>query len=127
MNDIEVNNKKSGILILQNQRGNVEQIRGYPVKNRYKFLVVRLENNLSPMIYLTKAKERLDVFNKRNEWLLKEYFSPKSLEELCKYFQCSRLRYEMCTYLEDPRVIEKVEVSRMILLRSIIKVADNVC
>ena len=32
----------------------------------------------------------------------------------------------MCTFLEDPRVMEKLEVTRMILLRSIMKMADNV-
>ena len=57
MNDIEVNEKKSVILIIHNQRGNEEQIRGYPVKNWYKFLGVRLDYNLSPMIHLIKARE----------------------------------------------------------------------
>ena len=126
LNDIEVNKKKSGILIIQNQRGNEEHIRGYPVKNWYKFLGVRLDYNLSPMIHLTKVRELLDVYTKRNEWLLKEYFSPKSLVQLCQYFQCSRLSYGMCTFFEDPRVMEKLEVTRMILLRSIMKMADNV-
>ena len=56
LNDIEVNKKKSGILIIQNQKSNEEHIRGYPVKNWYKFLGVRLDYNLSPMIHLTKVR-----------------------------------------------------------------------
>ena len=59
MNDIEVNKKKSSILIIQNQRGNEEQIIGYPVKNLYKFLGVRLDYNLSPMIHLNEPESCL--------------------------------------------------------------------
>ena len=35
INDIQVNKKRSGIIIIQNQSSNQEQIRGYPVKNLY--------------------------------------------------------------------------------------------
>ena len=49
---------------------------GYPVKNWYKFLGMRLEHNLSLIIHLMKARELLDLYTLRNEWLLKEYFSP---------------------------------------------------
>ena len=125
-NDIEVNKKKSGILVIQNQRSTVDNYRGYPVKNWYKYLGVRLDYNLSPMTHLIKTKEMLEVYTRRNEWLVKEYFSPKSLMQLCEYFQFSRLGYGMCTFLEDAKVMEKLEVTRMMFLRSMLKFADNV-
>ena len=34
------------------------------------------------MIHLMKARELLDMYTKRNEWLLKEYFSTNSLVQL---------------------------------------------
>ena len=68
----------------------------------------------------------LEVYTRRNEWLLREYLSPKSLLLLCEYFQCSRLSYGMCTFLDDAVVMEKLEVTKMIFIRSMLKFADNI-
>ena len=125
-NDISVNKKKSGLLVIQNNKIDVENIRGYPIKNWYKYLGVRIDYNLSPHTHLVKTKERLEVYIRRNNWLLRDYFSPKSLVQLCDYFQCSRLAYGMCTYLEDPKIMEKLEKTKMMFLRSIMGLKDNV-
>ena len=55
INDIKVNKKKRGNMIIQNQRVNEEQFTGCLVKNWYKFLGVRLANNLSLNIHLMKT------------------------------------------------------------------------
>ena len=87
-NDIAVNKKKSEILIIQNQKGKEEDVGGYPVKNWYKYLGVRLDHNLSTRVHIVKTKEKLEVYVRKNGWILKEYFSLMSLIQLCEYFQC---------------------------------------
>ena len=125
-NDIEVNKKKSGILIIENDNTKLKDYRGYPVKNWYKYLGVRIDYNINPTAHLVMTKERLEIYMKRNNWLLKEYFSPKSLIQLCDYFQCSRLAYGMCVFLDDANIMEKLESIWMMFLRSILGFYDNV-
>ena len=125
-NDIEVNKKKSGILVIQNDNNKEKEYRGYPVKNWYKYLGIRMNKELNPMVHLEETRKRLNVYIKRNEYLINEYFSPKTRVQLCQYFQETRLAYGMCTFLDDKLVVEKLEAIRMTFMRSIMKLASNV-
>ena len=58
-NDISFNKNKSGILIIQNQKGKKDDVGGYPVKNWYKYLGVRLDHNRSPRAHLVKTNKNL--------------------------------------------------------------------
>ena len=45
------------------------------------------------MTHLYNVNKKLSDYLKRNNWLLKTYFSPKSLLLLTNYYQISRLTY----------------------------------
>ena len=65
-NDIEVNKKKSGILVIQNDNNKEKEYRGYQVKNWYKYLGIRMNKELNPMVHLEETRKRLNVYIKRN-------------------------------------------------------------
>ena len=50
-NDIEVNKKKSGILVIQNDKNKEKEYRGYLVRKWYKYLGIRLKKELNPMVH----------------------------------------------------------------------------
>lgn len=107
-------------MVIQNDNTKSTIYRGYPVKNWFKYLGVRLYYYLNLATILVMTRQMLDVYLKRNKWLLEEYFSPKSLIQLCEYFQCSRLAYEICVFLDDADVMKKLESIKMLFLRSIL-------
>ena len=90
-NDVLINKKKSGILVLKRQKNNIDNINDYPIKGNYKYLGAEINNEISPMTHLYIVNKKLSDYLKRNNWLLKTYFSPKSLLLLANYYQISRL------------------------------------
>ena len=96
------------------------------MKNWYKYLGIRMNKELNPMVHLEETRKRLNVYIKRNEYLINKYFSPRTRVQLCQCFQESRLFYVMCTFLDDKLVMEKLEKIRMTFMRSIMKLKCNV-
>ena len=102
LNKVIVNKKKSGILILNRRAyGEDDNIRGYPLKNWYKYLGIAMNYNLDPTNHLYVINRKISEYLVKNRWLMKTYFSPKTLILLANYFQMSRLSYGMCTYLDN--------------------------
>jgi hypothetical protein len=108
-NEIAINKKKSGILIIDQDAGGRFEIRGYPIKLTYKYLGIKLNNSLSPKTGLFELNKRLDVYMGRNKWIIKKYFTPKSLVTLSMYYQYSRIGYGMSCFLDDHDIIDSVE------------------
>ena len=124
--DISINKKKSGILIIQNGKLGRDQINGYPIKKYYKYLGVELDSSLSPKVHLNKVHLKLRTYIDRNQWLIRKYFSPKSLINICNYFQMSRLSYGMCSFLDTPEIMKALETMKMHYLRSMLGFKENI-
>ena len=73
------------------------------------------------MTHLYNVNKKLSDYLKRNNWLLKTYFSPKSLILLANYYQISRL-----TYVYIFRIMESVETTRLKYFISILGTKNNV-
>jgi hypothetical protein len=124
-NRILVNKNKSGIFIFMNKRMGCSEIREYPVVYHYKYLGIMFRYDMDPFDHLVKLDKALVLYIKRNNWLIKKYFTVRSLILLSTYFQMSRIGYGMCLFLHDPRIIQKIERIRMRFIKSVIGVKDN--
>ena len=125
-NYILINKKKSGILVLCNPTNRDTAIEGYPLKNQYKYLGVTLNSYIDPSNHIFNVNRKLSDYIKRNEWLLKSYFSPKSLLLLANYYQMSRLSYGMCIFIDVKEIMESLEKARVKYFRSILGCKDNI-
>ena len=125
-NNIKINKNKSGIIILQHNNNKDKNINGYPLKNQYKYLGITLNYNIDPTNHLYNINKKLSEYLKRNHWLIKKYFSAKSLLEIANYYQISRLTYGMCIFIDEKNIMESLEKARMKYIRAIINSKDNV-
>ena len=119
-NHIAVNRKKSGIMVIHKDTKRWTMFRGYPIVNKYKFLGVTMNQNLNPMESLKNNNARLSVYLKRSTWLMKKYFTPKSLITIHNYFQKSRMVYGMNCYLDMKTIVDKVDVSGLMHTKAIL-------
>ena len=67
------------------------------------------------MNHLYTINKKLADYPKRNNWLMKKYFSPKSLLLIANYYQISRLTYGMCNFIDDKRIMDSLEKARVLL------------
>ena len=125
-NDIAVNKKKSGILIIDQDRGGKKYIKGFPIKVNYKYLGIILNEKLNPIGSLNAVNKKLETYMTRNQWLIKKYFTPKSLVTISLYYQYSRIGYGMACFLDMPDVINKVERFSMKYTKSILGLKNYV-
>ena len=125
-NGIEVNKKKSGILIIDNDRNDMHKHRGYPIKKNYKYLGITINNNISPREGLEQLNKKLEVYLARSTWINRKFFTPKSLMSLAGYYQHSRLVYGMSCFLDDKKLIEYVESGCMKYVKAILGLKNQV-
>ena len=96
-NKIEINKKKSGILAFDNLpklcEGKVYN--DFPLVRNYKYLGVWVNDSITFSYQITKSKDRLRDYCKRNKKLIRTYFSPRSLIKIFNYYQKSRMVYGM--------------------------------
>ena len=104
-NNIIINKNKSGIIILQHNNNKDKNINGYPLKNQYKYLGIMFNYNLDPTNHLYNINRKLSDYLKRNQWLLKKYFSAKSLLQIANYYQISRLAYGMSIFIDEDKIM----------------------
>ena len=124
-NLIKINKNKSGIVVIHNQQVSRTEIRGYPVCKDYKYLGLVLNKEVNPKESIEKAVTKLNTYITRNEWLIKEFFSPKSLIQLTQYFQISRLTYGMNVYLDHSKIIDLVQKATQKFIRSALGLKFN--
>ena len=115
-NEIAVNKKKSGILVIDNDRNDMHQYKGYPVKVTYKYLGMKLNSQLSPVTSLEETKKKLEVYLTRSNWIYKFNLTPKSLINLSMYYQRSRVIYGMSCFLDMKGIIESVKEAILVIL-----------
>ena len=93
-NKIEVNKKKSAVMFLgQDKNCQKTDLRGYSKEKIYKYLGLHIDKDINPEVSLKKQFEKLDEYLVRNKWLIKKYFTPKTLIQISQYFQFSRIGY----------------------------------
>jgi hypothetical protein len=125
-NEIAVNKKKSGILVVDNDKNNMHQYKGYPVKVTYKYLGIKLNSQLSPLTGLEDTKKKLDVYLMKNNWINRHTLTPKSLINLSTYYQRSRVIYGMSCFLDMKGIIESVERGNLKYTKSILGLSNQV-
>ena len=126
VNEIAVNPKKSGIMIVQNDRRDTDNHRGYPIKTTYKYLGIKINSNLDPRIGLEEINSKLEIYLKRNNWINKHNLTPKTLVMLASYYQHSRVIYGMSCFLDKREVIDSVERGNIRYTKSILGLSNQV-
>ena len=104
-NKLLLNKKKRAIMTIGNKLNKWKKYRGFPVVNQYKYLGILINYNLDPIGSIQETLKNLRVYVYRNKWLIKKYFSPKTLIEIAECFQHSRLTYGACVFLPNKKVI----------------------
>ena len=124
-NEIELNKKKSGILIIDDDGKDGDIIKGFPVVTKYKYLGVMLDTKISPKYHITAVKNKLKTYLQRNRMLHKKYFSPYSLIRIVDYFVKSRISYGLCCFLDSPSTMKKLENVLAVHLKGIFGLPVN--
>ena len=115
------------ILIFKNDSKNYKYINDYPVKSFYRYLGVRIDDNLNPRPHLLQVERKLNRYLSRNKQLINQkYFNPKTMVYLAQCFPTSRLSYGMSIFLDKGKIIDTVERLSMKYMKSIVGVDRNV-
>jgi hypothetical protein len=124
-NKIEINHKKSGILIVNGDSDDCNTIFNYPVVNEYKYLGILLNSKLEANYHISKLNNKLSDYFKKNKMLHKQYFTPFSLIRIINYFVKSRLTYGLCCFLYNRTAINKLQHTLISHLKSIFDLVTN--
>ena len=124
-NEIDLNRKKSGIFIIDDDGVDSDMIKGFPTVTKYKYLGVMLDTKISPKYHITTIKEKLKTYLLRNRMLHKKYFSPYSLIRIVDYFVKSRISYGLCCFLDSPSTMKKLENVLAVHLKGIFGLPVN--
>ncbi|MFO0359348.1 MAG: RNA-directed DNA polymerase, partial [Flavobacteriales bacterium] len=119
-NSIEINRKKSGILVIRGH-DEAKSILDIPVVQRYKYLGILIDKQLNCKAHTYEVNKRLQVYVKRNSTLGRKYFSPKSLIRIHNYFHKSRLVYGICAFADLKTPIIKVQSHLMNQIKSLFR------
>jgi hypothetical protein len=119
-NKIEINKKKSGIIIINGDSLDSSCIRDYNVVNEYKYLGIMLNSSLNNYSHINNINEKIKIYLKRNKYLHREYFSVNSLLCIIEYFIKSRLSYGMCCFLNNKKAISSLHKTLMRHIKSIL-------
>ena len=57
---------------------------------------------------LKETSKKIEIYIRRNKWLLKRYFIIKTLIQLCKYFQKSRMNYDATVFLQLNTIVNYI-------------------
>jgi hypothetical protein len=124
-NHIEINYKKSRILIINDNGLNRSTIGGYPVVESYKYLGIDIDSKMKPNNHLRKLNTKLNEYFKRNFMLHKKYFSAFSLIRLIEYFVRSRLSYGMCCFLDQKATMGRIHTTIIKHIKAIFGLPKN--
>ena len=125
LNKIEINRKKSGIIIVNDDGTDPNTIEGHTVVSEYKYLGILLDTKLSPKTHIHSLNRKLKVYLKRNKMLHKRFFTPYSLIRIIDYFVKSRLSYGLSCFLDNESAMRSIEKSLLKHLKSIFDLPEN--
>ena len=118
-NKIAINKKKSGILIINDDAKDCNEIRGFPVVTEYNYLGVLVDSRIKPGRHVAKIREKIKAYLLKNRMLMQKYFTPFSLLRIAEYFVKSRLSYGTSCFLDINLQIEKLNSVLFEHLRSL--------
>ena len=118
-NKININKKKSGILIINDDAKDCSDIRGFPVVTEYNYLGVLIDSHMKPGRHVGKIREKLKVYLRKNRMLQQKYFTPFSLLRISEYFVKSRLSYGTSCFLDMKLQIDKLNSVLLDHLKSV--------
>ena len=119
-NKLILNKKKSAIMYLFNSEIKWKKYLGFPIVKQYRYLGILINNWLNPIGGLKETSKKLEVYIKRNRWLLKRYFSIRTLIQLCEYFQKSRMTYGAAVFLQLNTIVNYIDEVCYRFMRNII-------
>jgi hypothetical protein len=121
-NEIDINHKKSGIMILHRDEGDKrKELLRYPLVNEYKYLGVLINDRMNCPKQIHVIGGRIDKYFSRNKWLIHKYFTTGGLIQIWSLFQKSRLVYGMSTFADDKTRMEELSVSLLKHLKGILR------
>ena len=109
LNGINVNKKKSGIMILKNKIENNDNIDGYPIINKYKYLGIMINDKMTIQSHIGNIDKKLKKYFEKNYILNKRFFSVKSIMLIFGYFHKSRLLYGLPAFIDQKSKIERID------------------
>jgi hypothetical protein len=71
-------------------------------------------------------EKKLQIYLLKNKYLIKKYFSLKTLVDLSRSFQTSRIVYGACNFLDQEKTVEVVERLVIKYIKSVAGIKDNV-
>jgi hypothetical protein len=85
-----------------------------------------LDKNIDPRGSVILVNNKLQDYLTRNNWIIKKYFTPRSLITLGRYYQESRIIYGLNAFLDMGNVIDIAQRASLKYLRSIVGLNHNV-
>ena len=95
-------------------RNKIEKIPRFSLVKQYRYLDILINNWLNPIARLKKIIKKIEVYIKRNKWLLKRYFSIKTL------LQKSRMNYCTAVFLQLNTIVNYIDEICYRFMRNII-------
>ena len=95
-----MNKLKSGIMILNNQKIEENNIEEYPIIKEYKYLDILINDKMNIQNHIGSIDKKLDEYFEKNYVLNKRYFSVKSIMLIFGYFHKSKLLYDLPAFIE---------------------------
>ena len=127
VNKIDINRKKSGILVFGPTPPLTEdsRYRDYPIVRSYRYLGIWVNDNLNFSLQVARSGDKLRAYCARNKRLIRSYFSPRSLIKIFNYYQKSRLVYGMSSDLIQGSTMINLRKSIIGLIKDIVGIAKN--
>jgi hypothetical protein len=116
---IEINRKKSGIIIINGDTTDTSIIEGHSVVTECKYLGITIDSKFTPKRHIRAIKSKLKVYLQRNKMLQKKFFTPFSLLRISDYFVKSRLSYGLSCFLDNKSAMKAIENTLLKHLKSI--------
>ncbi len=120
LNGIMVNKKKSGIMIIKGNEDRNE-IEGYPVIKRYKYLGITIDDKMKINKHVGNIDKKIGEYFTRNYVLNKRYFSVKSIMLIFGYFHKSRLLYGLPAFVDQESWIKRIDKVMLTNIKKLLK------
>ena len=120
LNGINVNKKKSGIMILKG-KDDRNEIEGYPIIKQYKYLGITIDNKMKINSHIGIIDKKLNEYFTRNYVLNKRYFSVKSIMLIFGYFHKSRLLYGLPAFIDQESWIKRIDKVMLTNIKKLLK------
>ena len=99
-------------MILKNKIENNDNIDGYPIINKYKYLGIMIDDKMNIQSHIGNIDKKLKKYFEKNYILNKRFFSIKSIMFIFGYFHKSRLLYGLPAFIDQQSKIKRYRFRR---------------